>query len=82
MLTAEVEVVLDDVPHMDIKMENPRRLHYWNLIDIGEGWHHFDANHWYTGWKGFYKTDAEVAEYSRTHGNSHDYIREDYPPIV
>lgn len=81
-MTSKVLLTRAGIPNLDIKMERPGRQHYWNLIDIGEGWHHFDANRWFTGWKGFYRTDGEVKQYSRTHGNSHEYIPEDYPEIV
>ena len=58
-------------------------MHYWNLIDIGEGWHHFDT----TPRAGnppsfFYLTDSELMAYSNAHRGTHNYDRSKYPDIV
>ncbi len=55
--------------------------HYWNIIDIGEGWHHFDTCRRKDGSTFFYKTDAELMEYSDSHKGSHNYDRSLYPEI-
>lgn len=56
--------------------------HYWSLIDIGEGWRHFDT----TPRKGdnvfyslFYLTDTEIEKYSKAHKNSHVWDKSKYP---
>lgn len=56
-------------------------LHYWNLIDIGEGWKHFDATRRRDGSLHFYQTQEEIINYSNTHNLSHNYDKELYPDI-
>ena len=58
-------------------------MHYWNLIDIGEGWHHFDT----TPRVGnppsfFYLTDSQLMAYSNAHRGTHNYDRTIYTDIV
>lgn len=58
-------------------------MHFWNLIDIGEGWHHFDT----TPRAGnppsfFYLTDSELMAYSNAHRGTHNYDRTIYTDIV
>ncbi len=55
------------------------RHHYWNVIDCGEGWRHFDATPRHDkSFKGFYLTDEELMAYSNEHYRSHNYDREIY----
>jgi len=55
------------------------RHHYWNVIDCGEGWRHFDTTPRVDKtFKGFYLTDEELMTYSDAHYHSHNYDREIY----
>lgn len=55
------------------------RHHYWNVIDCGEGWRHFDTTpRTDKTFKGFYITDEELMAYSNEHYRSHNYDREIY----
>ena len=55
------------------------RHHYWNVIDCGEGWRHFDTTpRLDKTFKGFYVTDEELMAYSDEHYHSHNYDREIY----
>ncbi|MCR4694538.1 MAG: hypothetical protein K5773_04345 [Pseudobutyrivibrio sp.] len=55
------------------------RHHYWNVIDCGEGWRHFDTTPRKDDtFKGFYLTDEELMTYSDMHYHSHNYDREVY----
>lgn len=55
------------------------RHHFWNVIDCGEGWRHFDTTpRTDKTFKGFYLTDEEWMEYSDAHYHSHNYDREKY----
>lgn len=62
-------------------------MHFWNLVDIGEGWHHFDTCRRVDGATFFYVTDAELMVYSEAHkyssfpNGSHYYDRTLYPEI-
>ena len=58
-----------------------RYLHCWNLVNIGEGWYHFDATPRQGGFDGFYLNDATLKQYSDSHSNSHIYDREKYTGI-
>lgn len=55
------------------------RHHYWNVIDCGEGWRHFDTTpRTDKTFKGFYITDEDLMAYSSQHYRSHNYDREVY----
>ena len=55
------------------------RHHYWNVIDCGEGWRHFDTTpRTDKTFKGFYITDEELMAYSDEHYHSHNYDRTIY----
>lgn len=69
------------ITNMDIGFVNPARTHYWNLIDIGEGWYHFDTTRRADGKCFFYCPDAEIQAYSSTHNGSHAYDPSQYPAI-
>ena len=66
-------MVIDTVPL--------RYIHFWNLVDIGEGWHHFDCTPRRAGGVFLYWTDAQIKEYSDAHNNSHIYDKERFPDI-
>ena len=69
------------ITNMDIGFVNEKRIHYWNLIDLGEGWYHFDTTRRADGRSFFYSTDEEVMAYSNTHNGSHAYDPSQYPTI-
>lgn len=69
------------ITNMDIGFINEKRIHYWNLIDLGEGWYHFDTTRRADGRSFFYSTDEEVMAYSNTHNGSHAYDPSQYPTI-
>ena len=55
--------------------------HYWLLLDVGEGYYHFDATRRADGTCVFMWTDAELLEYSNSHHGSHNFSRDKYPKI-
>ena len=55
--------------------------HFWNLVNIGEGWYHYDCTPRKDGSKFFYLTDAELAEYSDSHNGTHKFDHSLYPEI-
>lgn len=69
------------IKNMDIQKIPAETEHYWNLIDIGEGWYHFDNTRRKDGHYFFYCTDEEVMAYSNTHNGTHNYDRSEYPDI-
>ncbi len=69
------------ITNMIISKIPGRTLHYWNLVDIGEGWHHLDTTPRKDGSRFFYLTDSELMAYSDAHNGTHHYDREQYPEI-
>ena len=56
-------------------------LDYWNLVDIGGGWYHFDATRRRDKSEFFYVNDETLMEYSRNHSGTHNYDVSAYPTI-
>lgn len=69
------------IPNMDIEKIPARTLHYWNLVDLGEGWLHFDTTPRKDHPVIFLWTDAQLMDYSARHYNSHNYDHEAYPVV-
>ena len=62
------------IKNMDIHKIPTSSTHYWNLVDIGEGWYHFDTTPRNTDKRRFcYVSDAEFMEYSHNHWNCFNY---------
>lgn len=55
--------------------------HWWLLLDLGEGYYHFDPTRRADGTWFFMWTDAQILEYSNNHGGSHNFTRDKYPEI-
>ena len=69
------------IPNMIIMFSNSRMTHYWNLIDLGEGWYHWDVIRRTSGLYFFYVSDAELMKYSNAHNGTHAYDPSQYPEI-
>lgn len=70
------------IDNRDIGKSDSSSTHFWNLVNIGEGWYHFDT----TPRKGTklrfcYMSDAELMAYSVAHNNTHNYDRNVYTDI-
>ncbi|MBO6129889.1 MAG: transglutaminase domain-containing protein [Pseudobutyrivibrio sp.] len=79
--TAEVMLNRLGIKNMEIEKIRDTRGHYWLLIDVGEGWYHYDPNLQLDGTKIFYWHDADLWEYSNSHHNTHNYDKSKYPQI-
>ena len=55
--------------------------HWWLLLDLGEGYYHYDPTRRADGTWFFMWTDAQILEYSNSHSGSHNFSRENYPKI-
>jgi len=55
------------IENMEICRDNPKKPHYWNLVNCGDGWYHFDTCPHYAQYPltAFMLTDAEVRAYSK-----------------
>ena len=56
------------IDNMEICRNDPKNPHYWNLVNCGDGWYHFDTCPHYKQYPltSFMLTDAEVEAYSKT----------------
>lgn len=79
--TAKALLTRAGISNMDIAKIPGRVQHYWNLVDIGEGWYHFDTTPRKDHPVIFMWTDKELMNYSAAHGNSHNYDHTAYPPV-
>lgn len=79
--TAEVMLNRLGIKNMEIEKIRDTRGHYWLLIDVGEGWYHYDPNLQLDGTLIFYWHDADLWEYSNAHKNTHNYDPSKYPTI-
>ena len=80
--TAKALLTRAGINNKDIKKIPSKTSHYWNLVNIGEGWYHFDT----TPRKGqtisfCYISDEDLMEYSKANNNSHNYDRDVYTNI-
>ena len=55
------------IENMKICRDNPAKPHFWNLVNCGDGWYHFDTCPHYKNYplEAFMLTDREVEEYSK-----------------
>lgn len=65
------------IKNMDINRIPTSYEHYWNLVDIGDGWYHFDTTPRAVRPKPnfCYVDDAFITEFSNAHDKSHNYDR-------
>ena len=67
-----------EISNMDIVKKGGG--HYWSLVDLGEGWYHYDTTPRKTGGEFFMLTDAEITKYSKEIGKgSHVWNIDEYP---
>lgn len=79
--TAKVLLTRAGIENMDIVKSQVNPSHYWNLVNLGEGWYHFDATPRKDKTVFFMWTDAQLKEYSESHKNTHIYDASLYPEI-
>lgn len=69
------------INNMDIEKIPAKTSHYWNLVDIGEGWYHYDTCPRKDKSVFCYVSDADLMEYSNSHNLSHNYDKTIYTNI-
>ncbi len=79
--TAKALLTRAEIPNMDIVKATINPSHYWNLVDVGDGWYHYDTTPRKDGSEFFLWTDAELEAYSKEHDNCHNFDRSLYPEI-
>lgn len=80
--TAKALLTRAGIKNMDIEKIPDKQRHYWNLVDIGDGWYHFDTTPRNMEKLHFcYVTDKKILDYSKANGNTHNYDKSKYPKI-
>lgn len=79
--TAKVLLTRAEIPNLDIVKATINPSHYWNLVDVGDGWYHYDTTPRKDGSEFFLWTDEELEAYSKEHDNCHNFDRSLYPEI-
>jgi len=59
------------IDNMRVTRVGGRTQHFWNLIDCGDGWYHFDTCPNKDKIDTFMLTDAQVEEYTKKRGNNY-----------
>ena len=79
--TAKVLLDRAGIRNMDIEKIPTSRMHFWNLVNLGEGWYHLDTTPRSDHPTIFMWTEAELMEYSGRHHGSHNYDHTLYPEV-
>lgn len=59
------------IPNIEVTRYRGAGHHWWNMVYIGKGWYHFDCGPRIGGGRFCLLTDAQLTQYSRTHGNKY-----------
>ncbi len=78
---AKVLLTRAGITNMDISKIPAATQHFWNLVDLGDGWVHFDSCARSDGTIIFLWTTEELLEYSDSHNLSHNFDPEEYPEL-
>jgi len=76
-----IKIMCDLIGVPNFVVCDPQRPHYWNVIDCGDGYYHWDATPRIDGTIIYKWSDATLANYSSTHGGTHKFDRSQYPTI-
>lgn len=68
---AEALLTRAGIDNMRVTRVGGRTRHYWNLINCGDGWYHFDSCPHKDKIESFMLTDAEVEAYTKKRGNNY-----------
>lgn len=81
--TSKIMLTRAGITNMDIEKIPAKSMHYWNLVDIGDGWgwYHFDTTPRKDGPVIFLWDNTKMLEYSNAHNKSHNYDPSRYPVI-
>lgn len=79
--TAKALLTRAGIANMDIAKIPTRTNHYWNLVDVGDGWYHFDSTPRHDHPEIFMWTEEQLMQYSMSHRGTHNYDHDLYPPV-
>lgn len=80
--TSKVLLTRAGIPNYDIAKIPAKTQHYWNLVDVGTGWLHFDTTPRKDHPTIYLWDDATMMAYSAKHWNSHNYDHSIYPQVT
>lgn len=70
------------IENMDIEKIPAKSSHYWNLVNLGTGWYHFDTTPRRPDHpRIFMWTEDQLMDYSNRHRGSHNYDHSQYPEV-
>lgn len=70
------------IQNRDIEKIPAKTRHYWNLVNIGDGWYHFDTTPRSAGGEFCMLTNDQMLAYSQKHYGSHNYDPAVYSDVV
>ena len=79
--TSKVLLTRAGISNIDISKIPAETSHYWNLVNLGEGWYHFDTTPRKDHPVIFMWSDAQMMDYSARHKDSHNYDHSLYPIV-
>lgn len=79
--TAKALLTRAGITNMDIAKKPTKTSHYWNLVNVGDGWYHFDSTPRHDHPEIFMWTEEQLMEYSAKHKGTHNYDHELYPVV-
>ena len=79
--TSKVLLTRAGISTIDISKIPAETSHYWNLVNLGEGWYHFDTTPRKDHPVIFMWSDAQMMDYSARHKDSHNYDHSLYPIV-
>ncbi|MCM1264551.1 MAG: hypothetical protein NC313_17710, partial [Butyrivibrio sp.] len=79
--TSKVLLTRAGIANIDIEKIPSKSHHYWNLVNVGDGWYHFDTTPRKDHPVIFMWNDAQMMEYSDRHYKSHNYDHSLYPVV-
>lgn len=77
--TAEYLMDLCGIENRAVSRTGITVTHYWSLVNVGDGWYHFDCSPHKKGYKCFMQTDEQVKEYAQKNEKNPDYF--DYQEV-
>jgi hypothetical protein len=79
---AEAFLTRAEIDNMRVTRVGGRTQHFWNLVNCGDGWYHFDTCPHKDKIISFMLTDAETEAYTKKRGNNYyTYDKSLYPAV-
>ncbi len=68
---AQAMLTRAEIDNMEVNRVGGKTRHYWNLVNCGDGWYHFDSCPNRDHMESFMLTDKQVEEYTKKRGNNY-----------